>query len=313
MIEFIVNPVSRGTKGAELWSDMEKELADAGLTEGKDYRLHQTTKEERADVIAARICGRGSKPLLLAVLGGDGTLNEVVNGIPENAVVNLVYIPTGTGVDFARSMGIPSDVKLALKQLLHPGYYQKLDYGILKTDQGKTERRFMVSGGIGYDAAVCHKLLYSKVRSILLKMHMTKVGYLLVGIDQVIRSKPMNGTLIIDGIHKISLENARFVSAHIHPFEGGGFCFAPTADPADGKLELCVVNHCSRGKFFLALALSLFRKHMLLPGVSVRRCDTAEVCLTTKFPVHADGESAGVRQRVFFGCRRQQVSIITEK
>lgn len=313
MIEFIVNPASRGRRGAEIWEQVQAELQSRGLRENIDYHVTFTKVSMRADKIAAQITAQAVPGrMILAVLGGDGTLNEVLNGLDFQREIVLGYIPTGSGNDFGRSMRLPSDPQQALDAILHPGYYKKLDYGIAEVP-GEGARRFIVSGGIGYDAAVCHELLYSRVRKILRQVHLEKLGYLLVGIAQIVRSKPMNGSLVIDGRQEITLENARFVSAHIHAFEGGGFCFAPTADPADGKLEVCVINHCGKWKFLLVLILSLFRKHAKMPGVQLIRCESARLRLTEAFPVHTDGESAGRQAEVAFRCSKRQIRLVTGK
>ena len=316
MIEFIVNPNSRGQKGARIWSQVKEELKRQGKTEGRDYRLHITTRVSSASGIAAELVKNAkAKPLTIAVLGGDGTLNEVINGLNPGADVVLGYIPTGSGNDFARSVKIGADIRTAVNHILNPCFYKNLDYGITVTGENETEqtRRFLVSSGIGYDAAVCHRLLYSRVKEILLRIHLEKLEYLLVGIAEIVRSEPMNGTLIVDGNRKIELEQARFVSAQIHPYEGGGFCFAPQADPSDGKLDLCVVNRCGKGKFVLALVCSLFRRHNLVPGVELIRCDCAEIKIAEAFPVHTDGESAGKSRTVRFSCGQQKVRLIAWK
>ena len=82
MIEFIVNPVSRGKQGALIWNQVEAELRRQNQREGIDYRLHLTKPDLDAGQIAEALTREQTEERqVLAVLGGDGTLNEVLNGL----------------------------------------------------------------------------------------------------------------------------------------------------------------------------------------------------------------------------------------
>ena len=313
MIEFIVNPVSRGKQGALIWNQVEAELRRQNQREGIDYRLHLTKPDLDAGQSAEALTREQTEERqVLAVLGGDGTLNEVLNGLHLEQKSLLGYIPTGSGNDFARAMHCTRDIGKAVDLLLHPKYFRKLDYGEVTCGDG-VQRRFLVSGGIGFDAAVCHKLLYSGVRKSLQKVHLEKLSYLVTGIWQLFGSGPMNGELVTEDGMRIKLKRSRFVSAHIQPYEGGGFCFAPEADPSDGKLSLCVMNHMGVLGFFLAMFCSLFRKHGFYPGVTLHDCKEVRITIQEKKPVHTDGESAGCQREVRFTCHKGCLVLITEK
>ena len=155
MYYFIVNPHSRSGRAAKMWRSLEQKLLDKGIP----YDSLLTEYPGHAITLAASLTDPkhpDKGPKIIIVLGGDGTLNEVLNGLSFSAVFTLGYIPSGSGNDFARSLKLPRNPEKALEHILNPKYQRFLDYGILS--YGKNEelhRRFCVSSGIGYDASVC--------------------------------------------------------------------------------------------------------------------------------------------------------------
>ena len=81
----------------------------------------------------------------------------MINGIQEPDKITLGYIPIGSSNDFARGLGIPKEPFAALDAVLHPERIIRMDLGVL-SDETRS-RRFLVSAGIGFDAAVCHEVL----------------------------------------------------------------------------------------------------------------------------------------------------------
>ena len=108
---FIVNPKSRTGQGELLWSQLEPELKKRRVS----YEVRMTGRKKDAERIATEITADEEEHTMI-VLGGDGSLNEVINGIKNPSKVTLGYIPTGSSNDFARGMGIPKDAKKALEE-----------------------------------------------------------------------------------------------------------------------------------------------------------------------------------------------------
>ena len=143
---FIVNPKSRSGRGGRIWNLVEPELKKKRI----DYQVFYTKHERHAVQIAADITADGQEHTLV-VVGGDGTVNEAVNGIYDYSKVVLGYIPTGSGNDFTRALRLPSDFHDALEMLLHTGKKVLMDVG--RVSCGGNTYRFAVSTGIGFDAA----------------------------------------------------------------------------------------------------------------------------------------------------------------
>ena len=135
MYYFIVNPGSRSGNGKIIWKRVEQILEQ----EQVEYRVFFTSYRYHATKLAREITSRSEKLTLVSV-GGDGTLNEVVDGIQNLERVTLGYIPTGSSNDFARSLSLPSKPEEALHNILHPSYFQRIDLGLMT--YGSLTRRF---------------------------------------------------------------------------------------------------------------------------------------------------------------------------
>lgn len=140
MYTFIINPHSRSGKGLTIWHTVEAQLEQRQIC----YTAFFTKYQRQATTYVRKLTSDGSSRVLV-VLGGDGTLNEVINGICFPERVTLGYIPTGSSNDFARSFGIPNDPLRALEIILNPGRTVHMDVGTMSYE-GK-HRRFAVSAG----------------------------------------------------------------------------------------------------------------------------------------------------------------------
>ncbi len=155
MYYFIVNPNAHCGLGGKVWKKLEGYMQYAGV----EYQAFLTAARGDAARFAAELTKDRQDPCTIVAVGGDGTVNEVLNGLHLSSKVSLGYIPAGSGNDLA-GVGLPRSKTRCLKRLLEPQYTCSLDYGIVSYEAGQpVHRRFAVSCGIGLDAAVCHDLL----------------------------------------------------------------------------------------------------------------------------------------------------------
>lgn len=307
MYYFIVNPDARCGRGIRIWKRMEKMLNSEGIK----YLVYLTEKPGDAKKLARELTEGCKSPCLVVAVGGDGTVNEVLNGISFSSQVTLGYIPAGSGNDLARSLKLPKSPARCMKKVLHPKYYRLLDYGIISYGEKEISyRRFMVSAGIGMDAAVCHDLMYSKLKKALNRVYLGKLTYIMTGIKQSVLAKPAKGYLLLDGVRKVEFNHIYFISAHIHPYEGGGFNFAPKAADDDGRLSVCVMNHASRRRLVYVLTASLRRKPPNVKGIRVYNCREVVIHMERPMAVHVDGESCFCQKDIQIGCVRKKVRMI---
>ncbi len=303
MYYFIVNPNSGGGKGFRVWRKMESVLSRSCV----EYEAYFTHGAGDARIVAGELTEGSRDPRVIVVAGGDGTLNEAVDGLSFNGPVTLGFIPAGSGNDFARSLRLSKRPGKGLKRVLHPKYYRLVDYGVLSYGEEEVKhRRFVASAGIGFDAAVCHSLLHGGIT----RLWPGKLRYVAVGLWQILRLRPVKGYLLLDGVQKVEFNHICFISAHIHPFEGGGFRFAPEADCSDGRLSLCVVHTASRVRLLQILLDAFTGRRKRRSGVRRYECREAAIHLDRPMAVHVDGESCLMQQDIQLRCIQKKMRVI---
>ena len=132
MYHFLVNPSSCSGKGGKYWELLKCRLDERGVS----YQVHFSSKPGDMARTAAALTGGAdgsakTDEVHLVVLGGDGTVNEAIQGIRDFEKTLFSYIPTGSGNDLARDTGISRDPEKALLKLLDNGRETRTDVGIL--------------------------------------------------------------------------------------------------------------------------------------------------------------------------------------
>lgn len=307
MYYFIVNPHSRHGRGLKIWKKIEQQLR----RKGAEYEAFLTERPGQAAEIADDLTRGCRGAMTIVAVGGDGTLGEVLDGLNFCGSLTLGYIPAGRGNDLAKSLGLPASPSGCLKRIFCPKRYRFLDYGLVTYgEETLRHRRFIVSAGIGLDAAVCHSLLYQKPGFLRKHVPLPESGYLTAGLWQLLKAKPSKGYILLDRARKVEFNHIYFISAQIHPSEGGGFCFAPKTDPGDGKMTVCVVSHSSKlglVPIFLRARLCLFSKKK---GVRSYECREALIHTERPMAVHTDGESCQYQSDLEIRCIEKKIKMI---
>ena len=162
MYYIIVNTQSRTGNSAKIWDEMKTILDE----EDVPYKAFETSYKGHATEIARSLTEHVSEPVHIIVMGGDGTINEVVNGIADFELVRMGVIPTGTGNDFARNLGIKGNRREIIRDILHKENGVKLDIGAVEWGEDHKRRLFVISSGFGFDALVCKYTATSPVKRI---------------------------------------------------------------------------------------------------------------------------------------------------
>ena len=288
---FIVNPRARSGLGEMLWKQLEPELCRKRI----DYQIHLTTKKKDAGKIASEITEDGQEHMFV-VLGGDGTLNEVLSGIKSLEKVTLGYIPIGSSNDFARGTGIPGDPFKALDTILSPKRVEKMDIGVLKRE-GKG-RRFAVSAGIGFDAAVCHEVCVSKWKRVLNLLKIGKLSYAVVAMDRIIKDRPVKLELTLDDGSMKVFERTYFAAFMNLPYEG--------------FLDIMVVANLSKFKILCLLPTAFSGKHTRFKGVTILKCRSVKVVTDRALPLHTDGEPSFLSKEIEVSLEKEKLNVIVE-
>lgn len=286
MYHFIVNLKSRTGRAKKIWEDLE-EILDR---DGVEYQRYKTEYAGHAIEIARKIMRKNEGVVKIVVLGGDGTFNEVITGIREFDRLVLGYIPSGSGNDLARGLGLPKDPEENLKRILHSTEYWNMDLGCLSWDEGEAKRYFGVSAGVGVDADVCRRVLHSNLKRILNKLGFGKLTYIIITLQSLFAMPNLTARIVVDGDDWGKIERGIFIAVMNQKTEGGGVPMSPQANAFDGKLNMCCVSGLSKLICLPALVKLMKGKHEDLKAYRGAFFKEADIILETPFVWHTDGE-----------------------
>lgn len=305
MYTFIVNPQARSGLGHKVWTELEGILKKRAVS----YEVFFTKYQKHATAIAGKITSDGNEHILIA-LGGDGTVNEVVNGISDYEKTIFGYIPIGSSNDFARGLHLPSEPIEALETILAMKKLHSMNVGVLKY-QNKT-RRFAVSAGMGFDAAICHEAVVSRLKYLLNKLKLGKLTYVGIALHRLFLQKPDEVTLTLDGTREITLPDTYFVAIMNNKYEGGGFMFTPHAKNDDDKLDIMVASGIPKWKILLVLPTAYSGKHTRFKGVHIYSAKHIKIESDIPLAIHCDGEPIFLQREVSAFCAKTKLRVIVE-
>lgn len=296
MYHIIVNRSAASGQCETIWKKLLPVLEETGVS----YEAHLTSCAEETSALVRSLTGQGEQ-IHLILLGGDGTLNLVFQNILDLTNTRLSIIPVGSGNDFARDMGISRQPAKALLHLLQSPEEVVLDYGVVhympeqkeaSSANEEEERHFLISCGVGYDAAICNDVNTGSLKKLLNKLKLGKISYLLTGMRHLLGWKASNCS-IQAGKWAVDSLPIFLCVAMIHRFEGGGVAFAPKADATDGKFDLCIVKDMKILPRITALVMVMLRRHGLLSSITMGRSAHLEASFQEPLWLHTDGEVLG--------------------
>jgi len=279
----IVNPMAGGNSTGRKWPEISRLLRHAGLS--FDYVCSEGAGH--AAELAEEAVNSGRR--YVVAVGGDGTINEVANGIlrsSRSSETMLGVISTGTGCDFVRSLGIPRHYSHACSSLTG-SQSLLIDVGVVEyQSKGQTMQRFFVNAaGIGFDAAVVEATER-------MPKHFGGTVPYLIGLPQaLIGYKNKSVVLRI----RERDESARVLSVVVAngSYFGGGMHVAPEASMNDSLLDVVTIGDID--KFDLLKSLPMVYKGTLgnHPKVTMEKVARITVESSEQVLVHADGELLG--------------------
>lgn len=290
----IMNPASARGRTRRHWIELGARLeAQAG-----PYELRETTGQGDATTLTRAALQQGADWIL--AVGGDGTLNEVLNGFFDgdaliNPAARLSVLMSGTGGDFKRTLNLSANPAEALEQVLTRPI-RRLDVGRLRLlghDGKPVLRHFINIASFGLGGEVSTRLNESFLAARL----GGKPGFLLATLETLASFKPQTIKLSLSGPQgPFSLQSRmRQVAIANGRFHGGGMQMAPQADPADGLFDVVMLEDHG-----LMHSLTNFPKvyqgaHLGTPGIRYLRAARVEAEPLGEAPVllEVDGETPG--------------------
>lgn len=304
MLYFIVNPSSKSGRGLKIFRMLEKEMNRRHIV----YQVYMTSKKRSAKDCADAFKKNAKSPSLLCVLGGDGTYNEVINATSSLKDLTYAFLPTGSSNDLCRALQISGDIGSFMHRISQK-HRDRIDLGTLSVSGHKT-RRFAVSCGIGYDAAVCKEALNSPIKKKLNALRLGKFSYGIIAVRKIFDLKPTNAKITFSDGTATTFHDVLFVTGFIHPYEGGGIKMAPGADARDGALDLMVVAGMPKWKLFYLLPLAFFGLHTGSEYVHFYNVTGCTIETDEPQVVHADGEYCGMQRSIRLGCIKEGLTIV---
>ncbi|MGH3016857.1 MAG: diacylglycerol/lipid kinase family protein [Gaiellaceae bacterium] len=278
---FLVNPASAGGSTGSRWPEIARRAAEAGL-EG-DALFSEEPGHLRD--LACQVAAAGAE--LLVAVGGDGTVNEVVNGlVAAEGQAELAVIPRGTGVDFVRSFEIPTKLDDAFSVVL-AGRSRPIDLGraTYRSWSGETETLYFANvASAGMSGAIAKRVNESKSRLAKASYFFAtfsvfarwQTGEVRVSVDDEIRGGRMRDVIIA---------NCRYF--------GGGMKICPEAEPDDGVLDALLIGDITKTDLALTLPKIYRGTHLPHPKAELLRGQVVSVDARLPLPIQLDGEQPG--------------------
>ncbi len=289
MFYFIVNKQGGSGRGAKKWKAVKRILLERNVA----FKAYETKYPGHAEKLARKITSLPDREIRLIVAGGDGTINEVLNGISDFERVLLGVIPIGSANDFVTGLGLPGTAEDAMLSLLSSidRPERRVDIGRVMAENG-TDRLFGISSGIGLDAIVCKKVQQSGQKKLLNFLHLGSLSYELMTVETLFSMKKYSMRITL-GNRSYQMRDLIFLAGMNLRAEGGGVPMCPDARPDDGKLSVCLADGISRGRAFMLFPSLIKGKHNGKKGFML--FDTEQLILTAEKPMvlHADGEYLG--------------------
>ncbi len=304
MIYFIVNPNSQGGNGLKIWNKIHEVLEEKEV----EYHVYFTEYPKHAIKISADITSDNTNKTIV-ILGGDGTVNEVINGIENPENITLGYIPAGSGNDYARGLNIPFNTYDALDVILDVNRKTiEIDQGRVQFFDGKSHR-FASNGGIGFDAEIAKDACNSELKNFLNKIKLGKLIYVISLLKQIFIYKPVKAEIEIEG-QVTNHSNLLFTAFNVNPFCGGGMKMCPDANPSDRLIDICIANNITKLRIFSLFPTIFSGNHIKLEGIKTMQSNKINIKLDRPVAVHTDGEIHGKHDFISLECTPFQVKMI---
>lgn len=270
---FLVNPASGNGATGKRWPDLRRRAAELGL-EGdavlSEYPGHLAE--------AARDAGGR----LLVVVGGDGTMNEVVNGVAETGA-EVAVLPNGTGQDFGRTHGIPTVYDDAVRVAL-AGETRTVDVGRVRL---RDETRYFANvGSAGMSGSVARRA------NSMSKRLGGKATFFYALTREFLAWQNTEVTVRLDGGEE-KRGAMHDVIVAIGRWHGGGMKLAPEASQDDGLFDVVFIGDVNKLDFLTTAPRLYNGKYLSHPKVDHVRSATVEIDAAEPLPVEVDGEPIG--------------------
>ncbi|MBM3267699.1 MAG: diacylglycerol kinase family lipid kinase [Candidatus Sericytochromatia bacterium] len=289
----IVNPRSADGSTGLIWADLARRITEAG----HEIETRLTDHQGHAAELTREALRAGAKRIY--AVGGDGTVNEVINGFfeGERAIApdaELGVLCRGTGCDFIKSLHLPKADEGGIERVL-AGHAEPTDVGRVRyvNLRGEEEMRYFIN--------IAEAGLGGQVVSRVNNASKAAGGFLTflgASLASIAGNRNQPAEIVIDGKYVRNLPVCNVVVANGKYF-GGGMKIMPHADLADGKLDVLVMGDFSRADLLANVAKVYSGTHLGHPKVEVFQAESIRVTSVARLPLDLDGECPGTTPAQF--------------
>lgn len=284
---FVVNPVSAGKKTVKEWPIFEKQLKEKGYKFDWEF----TDYPEHATIITREVLKSGYD--MVVSVGGDGTMNEVVNGFFENgSLINpnakLTIFSRGTGCDFIKYLGISKGIEDFIS-LLQRNNAQKFDVGKVRfyKESGEEASKYFINvSDVGLGGETTRRVNKTK------KHLKGFLAFMIGAVLTILRYKNKKITLVIDG-QQVKSEMMNSVMVANAKYFGGGMLISPKSEANDGLLDIIVLGDLNTFELIRDFHLIYKGKHLTHPKVKSYRGTQVSIISEPAGLLEIDGEQPG--------------------
>ena len=270
MFDFIINPLAGGKNGKKIKKAIraiENRLNERNI----EYKFHLTRYKWHATALTTELIKNGATDII--VVGGDGTLHEVINGFTDFNKTALGLIPCGTGNDFAFALSLPNDPIKALDLILD-GTPKFVDFMQMPSVRGIN----VIGTGIDVDVLRRYEKLKRK----------NKFAYTMCLIKTLFKFKYTEFSAVLDGKkHDYRSFIACIANGSAY---GGGIPICPPAEPTDNKLNFLAVRSMKKIKIIKAFIKLKKGKILSLKQTEHFTCEHVQIQTNSPYTVNVDGE-----------------------
>jgi diacylglycerol kinase (ATP) len=277
---FLVNPASANGKTGKRWPQIARAARAAGV---RGEAIFSERPGQLGD-LAREAADEGAD--LLVVVGGDGTVHEVVNGIAGRDGVELALIPRGTGRDFARTHEIPKRLAEALR-IARDGTPKPFDLGraTYRADGREETAWFANMASVGMSGAVAAKANSTT------KALGAKTSYLLALGVVFARWKNIHLRVRVDEEERDALMEDTIVA--VGRYLAGGMKITPDAEPDDGLFDVLLIGDVTKAELVRVMPKIYRGTHLPHPKGEVLRGSNVSIDADEPMPIQLDGEQPG--------------------
>ncbi len=266
----VANPSSGSKKAVKLAYRLKEKLDGAGhhfdlLFTKADQSTTEVVREKTNEITD------------LVVIGGDGTLNQAVNGMSADTTLSI--IPAGSGNDFVKNVRIGVSFEKQVHTILE-GQVRKIDVGICN------DRKFINGVGVGFDGQIVYEMLH---KTTLLQGHAAYYYHVL----RILGGYKEREVAYQMGTQDLQRKKLILMTIGNGTTFGGGFKLTPNAKLDDGQFDICFVGALSPMKRFLNIRRLSKGEHIGLPEIWEERADKVLIEENPLLEAHIDGEYLG--------------------